>query len=199
MEHSRASSRRCRNCRRCRWISAPSRWASASPIAATITCTRCATASIGGSSTRPGLCQGLHMNLPSGSACRSCSAAQRDADRPRGSRPRRRRPGARRPDVGRGDGRRACRPHRRIRRRRAARHVVERRQIIASLPVVLTETDRVRAAVHVGSSQSGVNLDAIKFIADQAAGDRPGVGGTSTAAAPPNWPCSPTIPPAIRI
>jgi uncharacterized protein (UPF0210 family) len=41
------------------------------------------------------------------------------------------------------------------------------RQIISSLPIVLTETDRVRAAIHVGSSQSGVNLDAIKFIAEK--------------------------------
>lgn len=39
------------------------------------------------------------------------------------------------------------------------------RQIIASLPVVLTGTERVRAAVHVGSSQSGINLDAINFVA----------------------------------
>jgi uncharacterized protein (UPF0210 family) len=41
------------------------------------------------------------------------------------------------------------------------------RQIISCLPIVLSETDRVRAAVHVGSSQSGVNLDAIKFIAEK--------------------------------
>lgn len=41
------------------------------------------------------------------------------------------------------------------------------RQIISSLPTVLTRTDRVRAAVHVGSSQSGMNLDAIKFIAEK--------------------------------
>lgn len=39
--------------------------------------------------------------------------------------------------------------------------------IISSLPKVLAETDRVRAAVHVGSSQSGVNLDAIKFVAEK--------------------------------
>jgi uncharacterized protein (UPF0210 family) len=39
------------------------------------------------------------------------------------------------------------------------------RQIIACLPIVLNSTDRLRAAVHVGSSQSGMNLDAINFIA----------------------------------
>lgn len=39
------------------------------------------------------------------------------------------------------------------------------RQIISCLPVVLNCTDRVRAAVHVGSSQSGINFDAISLIA----------------------------------
>ncbi|MFO0917441.1 MAG: DUF711 family protein [Planctomycetaceae bacterium] len=39
------------------------------------------------------------------------------------------------------------------------------RQIISCLPIALSETVRVRAAVHVGSSQSGVNLDAIRFVA----------------------------------
>jgi len=41
------------------------------------------------------------------------------------------------------------------------------RTIISCLPAVLAETNRVRAAIHVGSSQSGVNIDAIIFIAEK--------------------------------
>lgn len=40
------------------------------------------------------------------------------------------------------------------------------RQLIASLPEALVQTDRVRAAVHVGSTENGVNLEAIKLVAD---------------------------------
>ena len=40
------------------------------------------------------------------------------------------------------------------------------RQLIASLPEALSQTERVRAAVHVGSSENGVNMDAIALVAD---------------------------------
>lgn len=39
------------------------------------------------------------------------------------------------------------------------------RQLIASLPEALTQTERLRAAVHVGSTENGVNMDAITFTA----------------------------------
>jgi len=40
-------------------------------------------------------------------------------------------------------------------------------QIISSLPLVLTQTSRVRAAVQVASSETGVNLSAISLIAQK--------------------------------
>jgi uncharacterized protein (UPF0210 family) len=40
------------------------------------------------------------------------------------------------------------------------------RQLIASLPEALTQTERVRAAVHVGSSENGVNMEAIALVAE---------------------------------
>ena len=39
------------------------------------------------------------------------------------------------------------------------------KQLIASLPEALTQTERVRAAVHVGSTENGVNMEAISLIA----------------------------------
>ena len=39
------------------------------------------------------------------------------------------------------------------------------RQLIASLPEALTQTERLRAAVHVGSTENGVNMDAISLVA----------------------------------
>jgi uncharacterized protein (UPF0210 family) len=39
------------------------------------------------------------------------------------------------------------------------------RQLIASLPEALTQTERVRAAVHVGSTENGVNMEAISLVA----------------------------------
>jgi uncharacterized protein (UPF0210 family) len=38
------------------------------------------------------------------------------------------------------------------------------RELIASLPTALSQTDRVRAAVHVGTTESGVNMDAISQL-----------------------------------
>ena len=40
------------------------------------------------------------------------------------------------------------------------------RQLIASLPEALVQTERVRAAVHVGSTENGVNMEAISLVAD---------------------------------
>ena len=40
------------------------------------------------------------------------------------------------------------------------------KHLIASLPEALTQTERVRAAIHVGSSENGVNMEAIALIAD---------------------------------
>ena len=40
------------------------------------------------------------------------------------------------------------------------------RQLIASLPEALVQTERVRAAVHVGSTENGVNMEAISSVAD---------------------------------
>lgn len=40
------------------------------------------------------------------------------------------------------------------------------RQIIASLPESLTQTERLRAVVHVGSSENGVNMEAIALVAE---------------------------------
>ena len=40
------------------------------------------------------------------------------------------------------------------------------KQLIASLPEALTQTERVRAAVHVGSSENGVNMEAISLVAE---------------------------------
>jgi uncharacterized protein (UPF0210 family) len=40
------------------------------------------------------------------------------------------------------------------------------RQLIASLPEALVQTDRVRAAVHVGSTENGVNMEAISLVAE---------------------------------
>lgn len=40
------------------------------------------------------------------------------------------------------------------------------KQLIASLPEALVQTDRVRAAIHVGSTENGVNLEAITLVAD---------------------------------
>lgn len=40
------------------------------------------------------------------------------------------------------------------------------RQIISSLPESLTQTERMRAVVHVGSSENGVNLEAIALVAE---------------------------------
>jgi uncharacterized protein (UPF0210 family) len=39
------------------------------------------------------------------------------------------------------------------------------KQLILSLPAALTQTERVRAAVHVGSSENGVNMEAIALVA----------------------------------
>ena len=39
------------------------------------------------------------------------------------------------------------------------------RELIASLPAALSQTVRVRAAVHVGTTESGVNMDAIALLA----------------------------------
>lgn len=40
------------------------------------------------------------------------------------------------------------------------------KQLIASLPEALTQTERVRAAVHVGSTENGVNMEAISLVAE---------------------------------
>ncbi len=40
------------------------------------------------------------------------------------------------------------------------------RQLIASLPEALVQTERVRAAVHVGSTENGVNMEAVSLAAD---------------------------------
>jgi len=40
------------------------------------------------------------------------------------------------------------------------------KQLIASLPEALTQTERVRAAVHVGSSENGVNMEAVTWLSD---------------------------------
>lgn len=40
------------------------------------------------------------------------------------------------------------------------------RQLIASLPESLVQTERVRAALHVGSTENGVNMEAISMAAD---------------------------------
>jgi uncharacterized protein (UPF0210 family) len=40
------------------------------------------------------------------------------------------------------------------------------RQLIASLPEALTQTERVRAAVHVGSTENGVNMEGISLVAE---------------------------------
>ena len=40
------------------------------------------------------------------------------------------------------------------------------REMIASLPAALSQTVRVRAAMHVGTTESGVNMDAIALLAD---------------------------------
>jgi uncharacterized protein len=39
------------------------------------------------------------------------------------------------------------------------------RALIASLPAALSQTERVRAAVHVGSTENGVNMEAINLLA----------------------------------
>lgn len=40
------------------------------------------------------------------------------------------------------------------------------KQLIASLPDALVQTERMRAAVHVGSTENGVNMEAITLVAD---------------------------------
>lgn len=40
------------------------------------------------------------------------------------------------------------------------------RQLIASLPEALVQTERVRAAIHVGSTETGVNMEAISLVSD---------------------------------
>ncbi len=40
------------------------------------------------------------------------------------------------------------------------------KQLIASLPEALTQTERVRAAIHVGSTENGVNMEAISRVAE---------------------------------
>ncbi len=40
------------------------------------------------------------------------------------------------------------------------------RQLIASLPEALSQTERLRAAVHVGSTENGVNMEAITLVAE---------------------------------
>ncbi len=40
------------------------------------------------------------------------------------------------------------------------------RQLIASLPEALSQTERLRAAVHVGSTENGVNMEAITLVAN---------------------------------
>ena len=40
------------------------------------------------------------------------------------------------------------------------------KQLIASLPEALVQTERVRAAIHVGSTENGVNMEAISLVSD---------------------------------
>ncbi|HUQ70555.1 MAG TPA: DUF711 family protein [Planctomycetaceae bacterium] len=61
------------------------------------------------------------------------------------------------------------------------------RQMIAALPAILSQTERVQTAVEAASSQAGVNLDAIELLgykvkeAAEATADRNGIGASQLA------------------
>ncbi len=69
--------------------------------------------------------------------------------------------------------------------------------LIRSIPLALSSTERVCSSVNIGSTKTGINMDAVKLMGEMVKETAEATKENSSLAVP-NWWCSATLPMTTR-